>query len=87
MSGYDKARGLARAKEARGELYETLGLLKEQLNYAKRFDRAVDSAKLKIALQKKRNPVAFGIAVSGVAATAGLAVWGVSRAVIEKLSR
>ena len=84
MTSDEKQRGIAEAERARAELYDTLGKLKVQLNYAQRIDNAVTDAKLRIADQKRRNPLAFLAGVAGAAAATGLAVWGVASAVARK---
>lgn len=84
MSSHDeREQGIAAATQAREELYGTLAQLKEQLNYAKRFDRAVDRAKARIAETKKSSPLVFAAGVAATATAAGLVVWGVTMKVID----
>ncbi|WP_336660252.1 hypothetical protein [Leucobacter sp. USHLN153] len=86
MSGQDSQReGIADAAHARAELYTTLSQLKVQLNYAQRIDNALEEAKLRLAQEHRRNPVAFAAGVAGVAALAGLAVWGVAARIADRL--
>ncbi|WP_053382952.1 DUF3618 domain-containing protein [Leucobacter celer] len=85
MTAHEKQQGVADAAVARAELYDTLSQLKDRLNYAQRVDDAVDEAKLRIAEQKRRNPLGFAAGVAGAAAVAGLVVWGVASAVAKRL--
>lgn len=84
MSSDEKQRGVADAERARTELYATLSQLRDRLNYAKRVDDAVDSAKRRIADEKQRNPLAFAAGVAGVAAAAGVVVWGIATRVAKR---
>ncbi|MFT4231555.1 MAG: DUF3618 domain-containing protein [Leucobacter sp.] len=84
MSAHDKQRGVAEAAAARSELYDTLSQLKDRLNYAQRVDDAVHEAKLRVAEEKQRNPLGFALGVAGVAAAAGLVVWGAAAAVARR---
>ncbi|MFV0434576.1 MAG: DUF3618 domain-containing protein [Leucobacter sp.] len=84
MSAEEKQRGIVAAQKARTELYDTLSQLKDRLNYARRVDDAVAAAKSRIAQQKRSNPAAFAAGVVGVAAAAGLAVWGVASTVAKR---
>lgn len=84
MSSDDKQRGIADAERARAELYGTLSQLRDRLNYAKRVDDAMDSAKRRIADEKQRNPLAFAAGVAGVAAAAGVVVWGIASRVVRR---
>lgn len=86
MSAEEKQQGVQDAALARAELYNTLGQLKDRLNYAKRVDDAIDDAKRCVIEQKRRNPLAFAAGVAGVATAAGLVVWGVASAVARRLS-
>lgn len=85
MSGWDREQGVADASVARAELYDTLTQLQGRLNYAQRIDDSVADAKRKIVAEKARNPLAFAAGVAGVAVIAGLVVWGISRAVANRL--
>lgn len=73
--------GVLEAQQARAELYETLGQLRERLDYAHRIDVATSRAKARIIDLKTRKPVVFAIGVASVAAAVGLTVWGVARAI------
>lgn len=75
------ALGVSEAEAARAELYGTLGQLRDRLNYAQRIDDAVDDAKMRIMQTKQNRPLAFIGGCVGVAAVAGLVVWGVARAI------
>ncbi len=84
MNLTEKQQGIADAELARAELYTTLSQLKDRLNYAQRVDDAVEDAKVRIAEQKQRNPLAFIAGVAGVAVVTGVAVWGVATAVAKR---
>jgi hypothetical protein len=75
--------GVVEADLARAELYDTLGQLRERLDYAKRVDRTIERASRRIAASKRENPAAFASAVVGVAAVCGLAAWGVTRKILQ----
>lgn len=81
MSASDRQQGLDDAARARAEVYETLGQLQHNLNFAARFDDAVDETRARIAEQREKNPAAFFAGVAGVAVAAGLVVWGIASAV------
>lgn len=83
MSSRREDPGVAAAERARTELYDTLGQLRERLDYAQRIDDALDETCERIGRKKRENPLGFGLGVAAVAAVAGLAVWGVTRAVIR----
>lgn len=85
MNAEQHQQGVADAAQARAELYDTLGQLTHQLNYARRIDEAVDGAKRRIVETKRTNPLAFAATVAGVAAVVGLGVWGVVRAVSKRV--
>lgn len=86
MNRYEeKRRGVAEANVAREELYATLGQLKEQLNYAKRFDRAVARGQRRISEVKAERPLVFVAGVTAVAAVAGGAVWAIVRCVTRSV--
>ncbi|UOQ57272.1 hypothetical protein MUN78_00025 [Leucobacter allii] len=84
MNQQAKQQGIEDAARARAELYDTLGRLKVQLNYAQRVDDAVDDAKQRIVEGRRRNPLGFAAAALGVAVVAGAIVWGVSSAVVNR---
>ena len=67
--------GLNTAEAARTELYDTLSLLSDRLNYAQRFDDAVDRTQAKISRSQTENPVGFALVVAGVAITVGVIAW------------
>jgi len=75
--------GIAAADRARAELYDTLGQLRERLDYAQRMDDAMDRASQRISEAKRENPVGFAIGVALTAVAAGAAVWGASRLVMR----
>lgn len=85
MTPNERQQGIADAAKARQELYGTLSQLKDSLNYAQRIDDAVDDARVRIAEQKRRHPVAFLLGVAGAAVVAGAVVWGVATAVTKRL--
>ena len=78
-----QANGVDAAEQARKELYETLELLGERLDYAKRIDDAGAAAKAKVVEVKEEKPLAFYAGVAGIAVVAGLAVWGVTKKLID----
>ena len=75
--------GLIEASQARADLYDTLGQLRVQLDYAQRIDDSVARAKHRIAAEKRENPLVFGAAVVGVAAVCGVAVWAIASKVVR----
>lgn len=85
MNAEHHQQGVADAALARAELYDTLGQLTHQLNYARRIDEAIDDAKRRVIETKRTNPLAFAATVAGVAAVVGLGVWGVVRAVSKRV--
>ncbi|WP_017792569.1 DUF3618 domain-containing protein [Leucobacter salsicius] len=85
MNAEHQQQGVADAAQARAELYDTLGQLTHQLNYARRVDEAIDGAKRRVVEARRTRPVAFAIAVAGAAAVVGLGVWGVVRAVSKRV--
>ncbi|MHA3723890.1 DUF3618 domain-containing protein [Leucobacter sp. HY1910] len=85
MNAHEKQQGIADAAKARAELYDTLGQLTHQLNYARRVDEAIDDARRRMAEVKRSRPVVFAASVAGVAAVVGLGVWGVVRAVSKRV--
>lgn len=85
MNASEKQQGIAEAARARAELYDTLGQLTHQLNYARRIDEAVEDAKHRVAEVKRTRPVVFVASVACVAAVVGLSVWGVVRAVSKRV--
>lgn len=84
MTVADKKKGVAQAAQARAELYDTLGQLEVRLNYAQRIDDAIAEGRARLARRRRDNPLAFAAAAAGVAVAAGLAVWGVTAAVVGR---
>lgn len=85
MNASEKQQGVADAAQARAELYDTLGQLTHQLNYARRIDDALDEAKHRVAEVKRTRPAVFIATVACAAAVVGLGVWGVVRAVSKRV--
>ncbi|MCB1273399.1 MAG: hypothetical protein KDB25_03260 [Leucobacter sp.] len=85
MNRAQNEQGLAAARQARTELYDTLGQLRERLDYAQRIDDAVARAGHRISAERRENPLGFALGVAAVAAAAGLAAWGIARAVRRAL--
>ena len=75
---------LTETQRAREDLYETLGLLTERLNYAKRIDVAIDRNVRRIKLQKRRNPLGFAAGVTAVAGLVGVVTWSIVSAVVRR---
>ncbi|GAB2557164.1 DUF3618 domain-containing protein [Leucobacter ruminantium] len=84
MNAHDRQHGIDEAARARAELYQTLGQLQDRLNYARRVDEAVADARVRLAAEQRERPVVFAAGVAGVAAIAGLAVWGAVSAVMKR---
>lgn len=84
MSAEDRARGLRDAEIARADLYDTLGQLKVQLNYARRIDEATDRFAERIDDVRQTKPAAFAAGVVAIAATAGVVVWAVAQGIAKK---
>lgn len=80
----DAQSGVREATRARAELYDTLGQLRDQLNYAQRIDDAVDRAKARAAREREERPFVFVAKVASVAVVAGAVVWGVARTVARR---
>lgn len=76
MSRSQREQGVQAAQEARTELYDTLGQLRDRLDYAHRFDQATQWL-------KHERPAAYAAAVVAVATVAGLVVWGVSAKIVR----
>ncbi len=85
MSGSDmhsvQDHGIAVAEHARDELYDTLGQLRDRLDYAQRVDDAVDRTSARISAAKRENPIGFAVGVAVTAVTVGVAAWGIARLV------
>lgn len=77
--------GMIEASRAREELYDTLGQLRVQLDYAQRIDDSVARAKHRIIADKRENPLGFGAAVVGVAALCGVAVWAITAKIVRSM--
>lgn len=77
--------GIEEAAVAREELYTTLAQLRDRLDYAQRIDDAAERAKVRIAEERRERPLVFVAGVAAVAVVAGLAVWGVAKAVSKSL--
>lgn len=78
-----KEQGVSEAARAREELYDTLGQLRVQLDFAQRIDNRVARVKHRLVSEKREHPLAFGAVVVSVAALSGVAVW----AVVSKIAR
>lgn len=78
-----KSERVSETHHARTELYDTLALLSERLNYAKRFDDMVAQKKVQAQQLKREKPVIFIAGVAGVAATVGLTVFAVTNKIIK----
>jgi len=70
--------GVGEAQRARAELYDTLGQLRERLDYAQRIDDSLSRLKHRVSAERRENPVGFAIGVTAASAVVGLAAWGVS---------
>lgn len=75
---------MTEAQHARAELYETLALLGERLNVAKRVDDRVEDMKDDVRAYRKRNPVGFAIVVASIGVAVGAAVWAGTSALIKR---
>jgi len=75
----EKARHLEETARLRAELNVTLDELHDKLNVAKRIDLKV----AKLQQLSRTKPVLFIAGAAGVAAVAGLVVWGVVRYVTK----
>lgn len=79
MNGPRIDSGVAEAQRARAELYETLGQLRDRLDYAQRIDDRVAQMKHCLAYARRENPVAFAAGAAAVAAAVGVAAWGATK--------
>lgn len=77
--------GLAEAELARAELYDTLGQLRDRLNYAKRIDDATERVGMRIREERQQRPLVFVAGVVAVAATAGVVVWAIAKRASKNL--
>lgn len=66
-------------ERARAELKAALSAIEEKANVPKRVTRATDRGVTQARAFTRRNPAGAAAAVVGVAALAGLAVWGLVR--------
>ena len=80
-----KAQGIIEAELARAELYDTLGQLRDRLNYAQRFDDAMDRVAVRIHEVKEERPAAFATGVVVAATAVGALVWAVARGVAKRI--
>ncbi len=75
--------GVRAAQQARAELYDTLGQLRERLDYAQRIDDQVARTRQQLAALRRQRPLGFAAGAAGVAVAAGLVVWGMTRKIIR----
>lgn len=68
-------------EQARAELVATLNAIEDKLNVPKQVHRAKRRTIVRIATVKVERPAVFYAGVAGVAVSAGLAVWGIVRAI------
>lgn len=85
MSHNDKARGILQAQLARAELYDTLGQLRNRLDYAQRIDDASERLMRRVDEQRRERPLAFAAGVLAVSAAAGTVVWMVARGIAGRI--
>lgn len=85
MSAADRQAGIVEANRARVELYDTLGQLRDRLDYAQRIDDRIAETKLRIAEERQENPGGFAIGVAVAATAVGLAAWGIAALVRRAL--
>ena len=81
----ERARGVAQAQVARAELYDTLGQLRNRLDYAQRIDDATDRLMLRVEEQKRERPLVFAAGVIAVATIAGTVVWAIARGAASRI--
>lgn len=80
----ERVRGLADAQVARAELYDTLGQLRDRLNYAKRIDDATARLGARVEEERRERPLVFAVGVVAVAAVVGGVVWAVAQGVAKR---
>ncbi|MFC5337032.1 hypothetical protein [Leucobacter denitrificans] len=80
-----KAQGIIEAELARADLYDTLGQLRDRLNYAQRFDDAVDRVGVRIQEVKEERPAVFAAGVVVAAAAVGAVVWAVASGIAKRI--
>ena len=78
MNRTKTALGISEADKARDELYSTLSLLRERLDFAQRIDDRLEQAKHRIAAEKLERPLVFVAGVVAVAIAGGALVWGLT---------
>lgn len=84
MNQQERAAGVAEAQTARAELYDTLSLLTDRLNYAQRIDDAVDRTKVRFSRLREEKPVEAVAIVAGAAVAVGVVVWAVAAGLTRK---
>ncbi|MBC9955124.1 DUF3618 domain-containing protein [Leucobacter sp. cx-42] len=84
MNQQERAAGVAEAQTARAELYDTLSLLTDRLNYAQRIDDAVDRTKVRFSRLREEKPVEAMAIVAGAAVAVGAVVWAVAAGLTRK---
>lgn len=75
---------LSETQAARADLYETFAQLSDRLNYAKRFDEAVEYRTAQLKKVKQNNPATFAVAVIGVAGAAGAVTWVIASKIFQR---
>lgn len=80
----ERVRGIADAAIARAELYDTLGQLRDRLNYAKRIDDATARLADRVEEERRERPLVFAAGAAAVAAAAGGIVWAIARGVSKR---
>ena len=78
MNRTKTALGISEADKARDDLYATLSLLRERLDFAQRIDDRLEQAKHRIAAEKRERPLVFVAGVVAVAIAGGALVWGLT---------
>ena len=86
MNAEEAQVGVENADYVRAELYDTLGQLRDRLNFAQRIDNRIDRARVKVSAMQLENPVKYAACVAGVAATVGVAVWGIANSIVRRSS-
>lgn len=81
----ERAQGIAQAQIARAELYDTLGQLRNRLDYAQRIDDATERLVGRVEEQRRERPLVFAAGVAAAATLAGTVVWAVARGIAKKL--
>lgn len=80
-----QADGVLDAEIARAELYDTLGQLRDRLNYAQRFDDATERLVDRIQEEKETRPLVFATGVVVAAAAVGAVVWAVATGIAKRI--